>query len=130
MVSEYRVYLENLTFPSFSELMEAAQRTNESIKKPSRPIGNSYSGVAPKPFPRKRLVIAAMEDGREARPPRPKKASFKLGYKADNKQGKKSYPVLPPFPCGIKKALALVNQWVKDEAITLPHVDQLPYEED
>lgn len=28
MVNEYRVYLENLTFPSFSKLMEAARRNN------------------------------------------------------------------------------------------------------
>lgn len=41
----------------------------------------------------------------------------------DDRPGKKSYPVLPLFPCGIKKAIALLHQWVKDEAITLPYVD-------
>lgn len=33
---EYRVFLENLSFPSFSKLMEAAKRTNESVHKSSR----------------------------------------------------------------------------------------------
>lgn len=100
------------------------------VRKPSRPVVNSHSGIALRSLPRKRPVLAVVEDCQEARPPRPKKPSFRQGYKADNKQGKKSYPILPPFPCGIKKALALLNQWVKGKAITLPHVDQLPSEED
>lgn len=130
MVNEYRVYLENLTFPSFSRLMETARRTNESFRKPSRSVINTHTSVAPRPFHRKRSMIAAVEDSQGARPPRPKRPSFKQGYKNDSKAGKKSYPVLLPFPCGIKKALALLNQWIKDEAIVLPHVDQQPSEED
>lgn len=130
MANEYQVYLQNLTFPSFSKLVEAARRTNESVRNPSRPAINSHSGVAPRSFPRKRHVIAAIEDGREAKPPRSKKPYFRQGYKADNRQGKKSYPVLPTFPYGNKKAVALLNQWVKDETVTLPRMDQLPSEED
>lgn len=130
MPNEYRVYLENLTFLSFSKLIEAVRRTNESVRKPSRPTINSYSGVAPRSFPIKRPVLAAVEDGQEVRPPKSKKPSFRQGYKTDNRPGKKSYLVFPPFPCGIKKVITLLNQWVKDEAVTLPHMDQLPYEED
>lgn len=130
MVHEYRVYLENLTFPHFSKLLEAARRANESVRKPFRPTINSHSGVAPRSFPRKRFVIADVEDGQEARPPRLKKPSYRPGYKGDNRQGKKSYPILPLFPYGFKKAIALLNQWVKDKTATLPHVDHLPSEED
>lgn len=50
MANEYCVYLENLTFPSFSKLMEAARRTNESIRKPSRPTTSSYPGAPSRPF--------------------------------------------------------------------------------
>lgn len=53
MVNEYPVYLENLTFPSFSKLIEAARRTYESVRKPSRSTINSHSGVTPRSFPRK-----------------------------------------------------------------------------
>lgn len=113
MANEYRVYLENLTFPSFSKLMEAARRINESVRKPSRPAIDSLSRISPRSFPRKRLVITTVEEGRAARPPRPKKPSFRQNYKTDNRQGKKPYLVLPPFLCGIKKALVLLNQRVK-----------------
>lgn len=34
---EYRVFLENLTFPSFSKLMEAARQTNEFVGRTSKP---------------------------------------------------------------------------------------------
>lgn len=63
MVNEYRVYLENLTFPSFSKLIEAARRTNESVRKPSRSTTSNHSGIAPRSFSRKRPVVAAVEDG-------------------------------------------------------------------
>lgn len=36
------------------------------------------------------------------------------------------YLVLPPFPCGIKKAAALFEQWVKDQVIRLPFLDHSP----
>lgn len=110
--------------------MEATRRTNESVRKPSRSVINGHTSIAPRPFPRKQPMIAAIEDGQGTRPPRPKKPSFRQGYRNDNKLGKKSYPILPSFPCGIKKALALLNQWIKNEAIVLPHVDQPPSEED
>lgn len=41
MANEYRVFLENPSFPSFSKLMEAAKRTNESVRRTPRPsLGN------------------------------------------------------------------------------------------
>lgn len=36
MIKDYRVALEKLSFSSFSKLMEAGRRTNESIKKTSK----------------------------------------------------------------------------------------------
>lgn len=122
MANEYRVYLKNLAFPSSSKLMEAARRTKESVRKPSRPGINGHTSIAPRPFPRKQPMIAAVEDGQGATPPRPKKPSFRQGYRNNKQQEKKSYPVLSTFSCGIKKALALLNQWIKDETIVLPQI--------
>lgn len=86
MANEYRVYLENLTFLSFSKLMDAARRTNESVRKPSRPTISNYSRAPSRSSLRKRPVIAVVEDSQKSRPPRPKKPSFRQGYKADNRQ--------------------------------------------
>lgn len=33
VIQEYHVFLENLSFPSFSKLMDVARRTNESIRR-------------------------------------------------------------------------------------------------
>lgn len=54
IANEDGVYLENLAFPSFSKLIEAARRTNESVRKPSRPAINNHSGIAPRSFSRKK----------------------------------------------------------------------------
>lgn len=42
----------------------------------------------------------------------------------------KTYLVLPPFLCGIKKATALLEQWVKVSVVYLPCMDQFPSQAD
>lgn len=37
MSDEYRVFLENLTFPSFLKLMEASKHMNEFVRKTPKP---------------------------------------------------------------------------------------------
>lgn len=61
---------------------------------------------------------------------RSKKPSFRQKHNSQYRQNKKAFPVLSPFPCGIKKATALLEQWVKDSVIFLSHVDRLPSQED
>lgn len=70
--------------------------------------------------------MVAIEKSQEARPSRSKKPFLRQ----ENRQEKKVSPVLPPFLCGIKKATALLEQWVKDAGILLPHVDRLPFQVD
>lgn len=72
----------------------------------------------------------AVEDYKENRPLRPENPSFrKNNDKSDNIQDKKPYLVLTPFPYGIKKATNFLEKWIKDEDVTLSHVDRLPTEE-
>lgn len=61
ITSEYFVYLETLTFSSFSKLMEAARRTYESAKKIPRPSLASCPKSITRLFPRERLIVAAVE---------------------------------------------------------------------
>lgn len=75
------------------------------------------------------MTVAIIEMNQEIRPPISKKSSFKQKYKSEDKQDKKVYPVLLPFLCGIKKSTVLLEQWIKDAIISLPNIDQLPYEE-
>lgn len=63
MVDEYRVYLENLSFPSFLRLIEAVRRTNESARRIQNPRLQAPNPMRPHPPPRKRLVVATVENG-------------------------------------------------------------------
>lgn len=38
MIKEYIIYLENLSFSSFSKLVEAARRGNRSLERPQGPV--------------------------------------------------------------------------------------------
>lgn len=98
--------------------MEATKPTNESVKGTPKPSFISLSSHAIRQFPRKWPIVATVEKSREARHSRSKK-SFRYEYI----QEKKAYSVLAPFPWGIKKAIALLEQWDKDFVIFLPHVD-------
>lgn len=74
------------------------------------PSYSSRPGPMPRSFPRKRTVVATVDGNQEARSPRTKKPSFRQNkYKSDNRQGKKPSLILPPFPCGIKKATSLLD---------------------
>lgn len=83
MTNDYHVYLENLTVPSFSKLRDVA-RTNES---PQEHHGQACQSpvTIPRSFPRKGLVVVAVEDNQEVLPSRPKKLSFRQSYKFNNR---------------------------------------------
>lgn len=63
---EYRVFLENLMFPSFSKLMEAARRINESVRRTPRSSLPNHPSLVERPFPRKRPIVTAVEKYQEA----------------------------------------------------------------
>lgn len=54
----YRVFLENLTFSSFSKLMEATKRTKKSVRRTLK-----LSRVFPtmRPFAKRKQMVAAVE---------------------------------------------------------------------
>lgn len=66
-------------------------------------------------------MVAAVEDNHETRPPRPKKASFKQGYKSKNWQGKKHIHFSNRFPVDMwyQEAIALLKKWIKNAVIVL-----------
>lgn len=49
----------------------------------------------------------------------------KPACKQKYKQERKTFLILPPFPCGVKKATALLEQWVKDLVVHSPFFKQL-----
>lgn len=43
-----------------------------------------------------------------------------------DKKETRRYHVLPPFPCGVKKATTLLWHWIKDNVILLSEVELIP----
>lgn len=58
MNDEYQVFLENLTFSSFSKLMEAARRANESTRRTPKP---NRTFPTARPFAQRKQDVAAVE---------------------------------------------------------------------
>lgn len=123
MSDEYQVFLENLTLSSFSKLMEASRRTNESTRR--TPKSNRTVLVA-RTFRKKRQIVAAVEGSSKEGSSSKKKPTHKLDHKHKFKLERKPYPPLPPLPCSAKKAVALLKQWVNDPIVQLPLVSQAP----
>lgn len=63
MMKKYSIFLENLCFPPFSKLMEAARCTNESIPKASR----SSFVILPISVVRPASMITVVENSMEAK---------------------------------------------------------------
>lgn len=68
MINEYPVFLEDLSFPSFFRLVEAARRLNESVKRTLKPSSASHSNLMVRPFRSKRPIVATVENDQETRP--------------------------------------------------------------
>lgn len=130
MVDEYRLFLENLS--SFSTLMKATRRMNESVRRTSRTNFTSHPDpvVMPTTPPQKRPIVATVKNGQRPRPFNRKKPAGKPEFKPDQKQERKAFNGLRPFCCGVKKAVVLLKQWVKDIVVQLLFVDQLPSQAD
>lgn len=98
-MEEYMIFLQNLSFSSFSRFTEAACHTKESGYR----ILRSSSAVRPSPCPiiltasRKLLMVATLEKDKWASPSSSKKPVY---------DGKESWqlPILSPLPCGLNKA--------------------------
>lgn len=63
MLEECCIFLENLSFQSFSRLMEAVKRTNETVTRTTRPNSISRPSSMIRPPLRKRSIVAAIERG-------------------------------------------------------------------
>lgn len=121
IVEEYRIFLENLSFSSFSKLMEAPRLTKESMHRTSR----SSSAARPihqptvRPAPRKRSIVATIDRDKRSKTFNSKRSSFE-------KRKPKESPCLPPFPCSTKNDAGLLERWVKDQVIRLLFVELFP----
>lgn len=69
MNEEYRVFLENLTFSSFSKLMKAARQTNESVRRAPK---SSRAFSMATPFVKRKQAVAAGENDQKDGPSRQK----------------------------------------------------------
>lgn len=78
MVKKYRVFLENLSFSSFPNLMEPRRRTNESVCRSSKFITSVKPSQAPisRLEPKKRLIFVALNEAKEVRPFSSKRSAF------------------------------------------------------
>lgn len=122
MMEVYKIFLERMCFPSsFSKLMEVARHINESVQRTSRAstVVRPNHTIVVLPVPRKRPIVVAINIDRGAKPFNPKRPSFK-------KIETKGYHVLPPFLYGVKKAMTLLEQWIKDQVIRMPLIDTSP----
>lgn len=69
MMEECIIFLENLSFLSYSKLMEAARNTNELVRRTSRSSSTTRPSHPPmvRPSSRKRLIVRALNNkGKEA----------------------------------------------------------------
>lgn len=55
----------------------------------------------------------------EVRRGEPKASSKKVSY---GKKDIRSFLALPPFSCSVKKGVALLKQWIKNDVVHLPDV--------
>lgn len=102
MDDEYKVSLENLTFLSFSKLMEAARRTNKSVRRAPKP-SRAFSIM--RSFAKRKQTGIAVEGDQKAESSGQKRPTQML-EKREFKQERKAYPPLPPLPCNVKKSAA------------------------
>lgn len=106
MDNEYRVFLENLSFPSFSKLMEAATGMNKLVRRTPKP---SQASTAARPFSRKRSIVQQLRrvknQGLQVRKSLPAGRT-----KNPNLSRRESHTCLTAFPCITKKVVALLKQ--------------------
>lgn len=112
MMEEYRIFLENLSFYSFSKLMELARHTNEQ-----------YYPVLPVDLAR----TPHHERGPLLQPSRKENAPDYWNKKKSTQDRREptEFPTLPPFPYDPKKVATLLDKWVKGRDIPLPEVRRL-----
>lgn len=111
MTEEYRVPLENLSFPFFAKLMEAARGPTSPCEGPrnltwaSGPIQLSWGDE------HRKGGRSSWQTTAKGRPDR---------HIRRNPTKERKIRGLPPLPCNEEKATALLEQWVKDRVVCLP----------
>lgn len=123
-IVEYIIFLKKLSFPALSKSVESARRPPSQCIEPRGPIQSLNQVVSP------------WIDGHRGRDwqSRPLEKvggqAFQFVQSLLNKNQLKKYLVLPPFPCGRKKATTFLEHWVKDQVICLLFVDFFPFPAD
>lgn len=121
MTEEYRVSLENLSFPFFAKLMEAARGPTSPCEGPrnltwaSGPIQLSWGDE------HRKGGRSSWQTTAKGRPDR---------HIRRNPTKERKIRGLLPLPCNEEKATALLEQWVKDRVVCLPYVDYFSTLED
>lgn len=103
MIDGHQIYLDNLSFSFFLRLKEAARSTNDSIRKTLSMIRSML---------KKMHVIPAVEEIKEVKSSSLRKTPY-------NRREIERFRLFPPFPCEAKKAKALLEKWIKENAIHL-----------
>lgn len=76
MLEESNIFLQNLSFPSDSRLMEVAKHINKSMRRTSKSTYMNCSNPLVRQARRRRPVIATLEENKGTRPSSSKRPSF------------------------------------------------------
>lgn len=101
-LEEYRMFLESLSFSSFSKLMEASRYSNDSVRKALQLSSTSWSN--PKTASRKKSIVATIKEGEGFRP-----------FDSKNRHIREEGPGSCPFHCDPKKVANLLTDRLEVE---------------
>lgn len=108
MREEYNIFLENLSFTSFSKsLKQLATQINQCTGLQGQRCNQTQPHPMAQLAPKKRPIVTPLKNDRGSKPSNTKRSTFE-------KKKPKEYLDLPPFPCDQKKAAALLESWLKD----------------
>lgn len=99
--------------------MGATKLTNKYVRRIPRSSSTVWSIPIVQSTPKKRSIVAILEKDKGTKASTSKKPAYDM-------RKTRQYPVLPPFLCAVKKAAALLEQWVKYQVINLPKVEYPP----
>ena len=103
MIMEYKAFLENLDVSQFTQLLQKARKTTQSV----RPSSNR-----PKEWRNTPLAMAASTSERK------------------RKSDRREYETAPPLPCTSKKLDVLLDKWIVDGVFKPNQVSRVPTEEE
>lgn len=118
LLREYRVHLINMKIPTFSGLLEAAYNLRYTVTLP------------PKDSWKKAAVVAAATSAPPAQRPQGAGGNGNKFKKRKDRGNEQDEGPPPDYPCGIQEVEALLQQWITDGTIRLPHVLAPPTQRD